>query len=80
VQGQLEYDQYGEAVFGGGGKVVLMRANGSGKKELAFCESTDSASWSPDGAGSHMRRTPMPPSSTDALLSTSSIPTAAGCG
>jgi Tol biopolymer transport system component len=49
VQGQLNYDQYDEAVYGGGGRIMVMRADGSGKRELAFSGSTDAVSWSPDG-------------------------------
>ena len=49
VQGQLNYDYSGEVVYGGGGKIVVMRADGSGKNELAFSHSTDDLSWSPDG-------------------------------
>jgi Tol biopolymer transport system component len=49
VQGQLNYDQYDEAVYGGGGRIMVMEADGSGKRELAFSGSTDAVRWSPDG-------------------------------
>lgn len=49
VQGQLNYEYSGDVVYGGGGKIVVMRADGSGKNELAFSHSTDDLSWSPDG-------------------------------
>jgi TolB protein len=49
VQGQLNYDQYDEVVYGGGGRIMVMRPDGSGKRELAYSHSTDVISWSPDG-------------------------------
>jgi Tol biopolymer transport system component len=80
VQGQLNYDQYDEAVYGGGGRIMVMEADGSGKRELAFSGSTDAVRWSPDAVGSHTRRIVMIQPSTHAPLFSSSISTAAGSG